>query len=181
MLSEALDESAKDVRRSRRVWFALLFPCWLRPSALPLTIVCGPPASGKTSYVAAHAGPDDVVIDLDRLAANGADEAPRDRMTLARLLRERNQMLGELHTLAPDGRRAWFIVGAPGARERERWARQLVPVQVVVLKPPSAVCLQRIEEDAERAGARDRLRGAVDSWFRRYGARTGERVLEGTD
>lgn len=35
---------------------------------MPLTVVTGPPCSGKTSWVDLHAGPNDVVIDLDRIA-----------------------------------------------------------------------------------------------------------------
>lgn len=33
-----------------------------------VTVVCGPPASGKSTYVAQHARPADVVIDFDALA-----------------------------------------------------------------------------------------------------------------
>lgn len=35
---------------------------------MPLTVVTGPPCSGKTSWVDLHAGLGDVVIDLDRIA-----------------------------------------------------------------------------------------------------------------
>ncbi|MGJ9424738.1 HNH endonuclease [Nesterenkonia halotolerans] len=31
-------------------------------------IITGPPASGKSTYIATHAGPHDVIIDLDRIA-----------------------------------------------------------------------------------------------------------------
>lgn len=34
-----------------------------------LTVVTGPPAAGKSSWVQAQAGPKDIVIDFDRLAA----------------------------------------------------------------------------------------------------------------
>jgi hypothetical protein len=37
-------------------------PEWLRPSAIPLTIVCGPPASGKSFYVRQHASPSSISI-----------------------------------------------------------------------------------------------------------------------
>lgn len=35
---------------------------------MALTVVIGPPAAGKTTYVLAHARPGDIVVDLDRLA-----------------------------------------------------------------------------------------------------------------
>jgi 5-methylcytosine-specific restriction endonuclease McrA len=49
--------------------FAATIPKWIRPSAIPLTIVCGPPAAGKTSYVREHAQWNDLVIDLDAIIA----------------------------------------------------------------------------------------------------------------
>lgn len=35
---------------------------------MALTVVTGPPAAGKTTYVNAHARPGDIVIDYDRIA-----------------------------------------------------------------------------------------------------------------
>lgn len=35
---------------------------------MPITVVTGPPCSGKTTYVREHASPGDVVVDLDALA-----------------------------------------------------------------------------------------------------------------
>ena len=46
-----------------------LHPAWLRPSRVPLTIVCGPPASGKSGWVAARVRPKELVLDLDVLMA----------------------------------------------------------------------------------------------------------------
>ena len=43
-------------------------PDWLRPSIIPLTIVCGPPASGKNHYVRQRAGGTDLMIDLVAIA-----------------------------------------------------------------------------------------------------------------
>ena len=34
-------------------------------ASMPVTLVCGPPAAGKTTYVPEHAKPGDVIIELD--------------------------------------------------------------------------------------------------------------------
>jgi hypothetical protein len=49
---------------------AQLIPSWLEPSAIPVTIVCGPPGAGKTSFIARHKRATDLVIDLDEIIAN---------------------------------------------------------------------------------------------------------------
>jgi len=36
---------------------------------MPLTVITGPPGSGKTTYAHAHAAPGDIIIDFDALAA----------------------------------------------------------------------------------------------------------------
>ncbi len=51
------------------------------PSAIPVTMVCGPAASGKSQYVRDRAGGRDLVIDLDDGA--GAS-ALRPAFTIAR-------------------------------------------------------------------------------------------------
>jgi 5-methylcytosine-specific restriction endonuclease McrA len=55
---------------------AAFHPEWLRRSKVPLTIVCGALASGKSRYVADHAGAGDRVIDLNVIAASLAGSAP---------------------------------------------------------------------------------------------------------
>jgi hypothetical protein len=42
-------------------------PSDLKPSAIPLTIVCGPPGSGKSTYIREHAKQGDTIIDLDAI------------------------------------------------------------------------------------------------------------------
>jgi 5-methylcytosine-specific restriction endonuclease McrA len=74
-------------------------PEWFKPSLIPLTIVCGPPASGKSSYVAARAQQGDLIIDLDVIASTiaGTDlhNWDRDRY-LNEALYRRNDIIGGL-------------------------------------------------------------------------------------
>jgi len=161
---------------------ALFYPTGLRPSGVPLTIVCGPPASGKSSYVKARSKPEDVVIDLD-LIAGGRHLVPaaiRMRPTLARVsefLKTRNDMLASLHTMKRKGVRAWFIVGAPDAGERDNWASDLGASAVVLMLVPMAVCFRRIVADPAREHTREHMAEAVASWFSRYTPRAADKVV----
>ena len=77
---------------------AARWPDWLRPSAVPLNIVCGPPASGKTTLVRERAGPTDLVLDLDAIAASLSGKGLHSwgRQWLDPAMRERNELLGRL-------------------------------------------------------------------------------------
>lgn len=150
-------------------------PEWLRPSLVPLVIVCGPPASGKSHYVAARAGAGDLIVDLDRIAAelSGEPEHLWDRSWLSAALRRRNALLGELGKVS-GWPAAWLIVSEPVAEHRQWWADKLQPREVVVLEVRPAQCLRRIADDPARDHVRDAT--AVDRWWSLYRRRDGDRV-----
>lgn len=140
-------------------------PEWLEPSAIPLTIVCGPPCSGKTTYVAEHADADDVAIDLDAIMLE-LDPAyqpwtgERDKALLDRGIRLRNRRLGELSRMER-GPHAWFVVSAPTQAERDWWHGKLGG-EVVLLHPGFDECRRR----AIARGTPKAVEGIAD-WERR--------------
>lgn len=147
----------------------LLWPSWFKPSAVPLTIVCGAPASGKSTWIERHAHDGDVVIDLDAIhrERTGRSDRIRDDQDLAHALARRNAMLADLcHEVRAPG--AFFVVGAPGGSERAKWARMLEPVSVVVIETPAEVCARRIESDPARAAVRPWTIAAAKRWWDRY-------------
>lgn len=120
-------------------------PAWLEPAAAPLTIVCGPPASGKTTYVAAHSRPGDLVIDLDEIIKTiKPGHKPwvdaTDKSVIDQAIRERNRLLASLKRW--QGRMAWFIVSAPTPAERDWW-RDMLGGEVVLLNPGLKECQRR--------------------------------------
>lgn len=138
----------------------------LAPSRIPVVIVCGPPGSGKSTYVAMHRGPNDVVIDLDVIRAELAG-TPIHRANAAwtgRALDVRNRMLDRLATDAEHDR-AWFIVSAPDAAERDLWRRKLRAAEIVLMDTPRDECIRRIRADPQRAGEGERMEMLVDAWF----------------
>lgn len=120
----------------------LTHPEWLTPSAVPLTIVCGAPCSGKTTYCRQHAAPTDVVVDLD-LIVGGTVPQQLTRQQLDGALTRRNKLLGTLKHLRTG--KAWFVVSAPTQDERDWWQSKLGG-EVRVLDPGIEVCLARCIE-----------------------------------
>lgn len=158
-------------------------PDWLERSAVPLTIVCGPPCAGKTTYAKDHAALRDTVIDLDVIAA-GLDRSFRQWSSavnpdlLNKAIRVRNAMLGAL--ARQEGGAAWFIVSAPTPAER-RWWSDKTGGTVVLLDPGLAECKRRAaERGTPRAvrGAEEWYRNALKPWAPKQSR---PRVVKGCD
>ena len=138
-------------------------PAWLERSAIPLTILSGPPCSGKTTYIANHAKPGDITIDLDTIMMrlqpgyqHWSDGLSGDLLNSA--IRARNAMLGSL--ARKDRGRAWFIVSAPTQAERGWWQTKLGG-EIILLHPGAAECKRR----AIARGTPKAIKG-VDEWER---------------
>lgn len=152
-------------------------PAWFRKSHVPLTVVCGPPGSGKSTYVRRQAGPGDLIICFDELAEAlfGPSKGQRVRAGLtperiADVLRVRNERLGDLMRAKAAGQwpRAWLIVTDPLASDRQWWA-DVVKASIVVLATPDHECRRRIAADAAAGDIRgDAALRYVDEWWRTY-------------
>ena len=149
-------------------------PSWLKPSLIPLTIVCGPPASGKTWYVTENAGPNDLVVDLDviasRLAQSSLHGWDRDAW-INPALWERNRILGDLSKPSRYPA-AWLIVSEPKARLREWWAQTLKPQRIVVMEADERTCMANAANDQDRDPLK--VMQAVTEWWAHYQRRIGD-------
>lgn len=141
-------------------------PRGLAPSAVPVHLVCGPPCSGKTTLARRMAAPEDVVIDLDAVAAEmGADRYSLGGRRLRAALRRRDELLRALA-----GRRygeAWVIVSAPAREERRLWAAALGRVTLHELDASREECLRRTRADPRRRRHLAEAERAVEEYFRR--------------
>jgi len=151
-------------------------PDWLRPSNIPLTIICGGPASGKTTYARQRAGQYDVIIDLDVIAQGLSGCTThmwsRDKW-LKPAVRKRNAMLAYL-SRTPRWKRAWFIVSEPKADDREWWNKKLRPQSIIVMMADAHECKARIGRDETRDQSSV---SKVDQWLKDYTPREGDTVI----
>lgn len=157
----------------------LFFPTGLQPSAIPLTIVCGPPAAGKSRYVDKRAQPGDTVIDLDRIIVETFGERHSrtdDFGYCARGLALRNE---RLITLATASRGiAWFVTTAAKAEVRQSWCNMLQPLQLILIRTPLHVCIARIAHDPARNRHKRSQERIMREWWRDYAPREGDTVIE---
>lgn len=153
-------------------------PEWLRPSVIPLHIVCGPPASGKSTYVAERAGGRDLVIDVDVIASELSGQPLHGWSSdkwLSPAIRLRNGMLGEL-SKAPRYDAAWLILSAAKAEHRQWWADKMRPASITVLEVPAAECMARVRADA--TWPREATFEAIGKWWSAYGRRAGDVIVK---
>lgn len=157
--------------------FAATHPEWLRRSAIPIEIVSGPPAAGKTTYVRDHAKPGDTVIDLDdiSLSIDPTFKQWRGRSDdlLARSLRARNEILGQLDRKQTG--KAWLIVSAPTKAERKWWQDKLGG-KVTLLNPGYSECMKRSRQRGTPSHGVERwFNASAEPWRRQ------RRACEGWD
>lgn len=157
---------------------ALMFPRNLRPSAIPLTIVCGPPAAGKSTLVEKERKPGDVIIDLDQIVIElGGQSRTNDKALRKRAILERNRRLDALAYTSCTGH-AWFITTAPYGATRRQWARMLGAKRVLLMLTPMDECKRRVRQDAERSAYAQDQERIIDAWFESYTTMVDDQVIE---
>lgn len=140
-----------------------------------VTLVCGPPCAGKTTYVAEQAKPGDTVLDIDVLAKlNGS---PRDHGHEGRYYRAAQveyQALCEVVRTSTVA--AWVIRGAPEPAARQQLAEACGATRIVVLLPPRDVLYARALERDQDSAAVDTMK-AITNWHRRYKPARGDVLI----
>lgn len=138
-----------------------------RPSCRVI-LICGPPASGKSTYVREHAARDDLVIDFDLIAREHGIGRERESDEVGEILEDRNRRLALLAD-EPADRVAWVILSAPSKCLRKWWCDTLgvKPNDLVVLSPPYDELRRRIKNDPDRQAVQSLHFGLVDQWMQR--------------
>lgn len=155
-------------------------PTWFSPVQVPLTIVCGPPASGKTTYVAQHKSTGDIVLDLDTIAmqTHGKPAALLSSNQRLDCLKARNDQLAKLMDKHAKGytTKAWLIVSEPSAAKRQWWEDKLKPQSILVIATPAPQCIARAKADTNQQRPAI-VAQSIAAWWQTYTPREGETVI----
>jgi len=119
-------------------------------------LVIGPPAAGKTTYVAGHRQSHEPVIDFDALAvALGSDDDHDHHRSITNVAKAAWDAAMEFVTGRPEDRIAWAIWATPPRFALLEW-----DVEVHVVDPGFDVVVARCRESRP-----DRALRAVDRWY----------------
>ena len=142
-----------------------------------VTLVCGPPGSGKTTYVMKRCTAGDLVVDSDALFAALSGQPWYDKPAeLLPFVKEAFDAMVRKVETSRGLRAAWIITGGARASSRNAIARPL-SATVVVIETPPATCLRRIEADPRRASRAHLWQAPIDEWWRKYERQAGDTVI----
>lgn len=129
-----------------------------------LTVVIGPPAGGKSTWVQAHAKAGDIVIDFDRLAlalaGPGADphDHPSHLMAVTKAARNAAIETAVRHMRTTD---VYLIHSNPGAARMAEY--HALGASIVTVDPGRDVVRQRCKTERP-----SRMFGVIDAWYRNH-------------
>ncbi len=143
----------------------------------PVTVVCGPPGSGKTTYVRERAKWGDLIVDLDTIwsALTGLPLYDKPDPLLPFVVSCRDAIYERL-SRANDVRQAWIITGGAKAHDRAAWRQR--GAQVIVIETQATVCIARIRADNRRAKRAALLARLVTDWWHDYRRDAGDEIIE---
>ena len=114
-------------------------------------VICGPAASGKSTYVREHMGYGDLVVDLDEIyAAIGYSDNHQKPEQLVDIALSVYKYI--VDSIKPEENRfpnAWVIANGAKISER-RHLRDKLNATIIVLDVSAEECLRRIERDDNR-------------------------------
>lgn len=139
-------------------------PQGMKPSAVPVILIAGPPGSGKTTHAHAIARQGDTIIDLDDITERLCGQRwTGDIPTVGKALAERDAILCSLH--ARRGNRIILIVTGKTPDERTGWMKALGQrARLHVMQTSATECIRRIKADPARAHAVARQVEVVRAW-----------------
>lgn len=138
-----------------------------------VTLVTGPPCSGKSTHVTQHASDGDLIVDFDTIARELGSPRPWIHPPEIRRRAEvlTRQRLSQVRAMTEG--RAWIIRSVPNPGERQRLADWLHADHVLVLLPDTDTLQTRMRERPQPGRT---LRG-VNTWMRNYAPREGEQIF----
>lgn len=135
----------------------------------PITVVCGPPGSGKTTYVMQKMRYGDLIVDLDRIweaiSLQPIHEKPDGLIHYVLAIRE---ALYESIKTSRDEGHVWIITCAALRKDRERLLQRFRNAELVILDTEPLQCELNVAEDPLRSDKIDECRDLIARWWRDF-------------
>ncbi|MFD7185501.1 AAA family ATPase [Streptomyces sp. NPDC059904] len=126
-----------------------------------LIVITGPPAAGKSSWIKAHAKPDDIVIDLDlmalAMAGPGADHHAHGDILMRVVHRARFAALNEAYQHL-DKVDVYVIHTQPSAKALAKYKR--LEARIVTVDPGREIVMARV-----KAMRQPEMERVVSRWY----------------
>lgn len=137
-------------------------------ASMPVTVVCGPPGSGKTTWVQARTQRGDLIVDADKLfeALSGLPPYDKPECLLPFVADAREAIYNRLCRQS-NLRHAWIIASGAKAKERSK-LRERFSADVIVLEVSPEECLRRIGADERRRQNMAAWGPIVARWWDKY-------------
>ncbi|MCL4505852.1 MAG: HNH endonuclease [Chloroflexi bacterium] len=141
----------------------------LQKSLIPVTIVTGPPGSGKTSYVRDHCAWGDLIVDVDALFQALSGQAWYDKPIelMPYVLAARDAVLERLGKETTKVRHGWVVTSEADVAKLERMQHSL-GADLIVLEVDATECVLRISRDERRSDKTELWRKLVNAWWDKY-------------
>lgn len=142
--------------------------------SFPVTLVCGAPCSGKSTYVTERWHRGHAVVDVDAIfqAVSGCQYHENPETLLPVVLDARNAVLARLCLMASDRPTTWIIACAPTRKERDVYRGIFPDLRVHVMPTPKEECIQRAYERTKNSTggmiSYANYRELILDWFRDY-------------
>lgn len=131
--------------------------------------IYGAPCSGKSSWVDNVKGNSDLVVDIDLVwqAITGGKKYFKPDALKACAFQIYSSLLDMAKTRQGKWERAYIITGGAHKGQRERQIAEL-GAEPILIDTDQTTCLQRLQQDPERAEIRDQWAGYIADWFKVY-------------
>ena len=132
---------------------------------MKVTIICGPPASGKTTYVKNNMQIGDLVVDLDAIRCaigfTEKDQQTESLLSAARQVRDFLYSLIENNQI--DVEQCWIIACLPCSEDRELLQKRF-NAKLICMNVSEEECIYRAMHDPERIN-KGRQIEIIQEWF----------------
>lgn len=133
-----------------------------------VTLICGPPGAGKTTYVKKYMRHGDLILDLDRIfvALSGCEKYDKPPSVLPYALTAYDAVVSQLANEV-ESNQAW-VLSCSAKRDERRELQQALGAKLVMLDEDMNTCIKRIKEDPLRSAQLPMWRKIIEKWWRDY-------------